>query len=91
MNFTVVIQPRAMLQVIKAALWYDKLNIGLGQSFSNGIEKAYEEIGKNPTFYKLINKRYRRYRVTRFPYIIVYKITGNTVMVIAVRHYKKLR
>lgn len=59
---------------------------GLRYEFIEEIEAGYEKISNHPHYYTAINQRFRRLKVNRFPYLVVYEIEGNDIIVNAVRH-----
>ena len=86
-----VISPLAHLEEEEAYQWYEKQRTGLGEQLLEELEKAYQKILENPEFFGFIDakKELRDFRVTRFPFLVVYRINQNIIEVIAVHHAKK--
>lgn len=38
------------------------------------IEVSFEKLTKHPLYYTAINKRFRRLKINRFPFIIIYEL-----------------
>ena len=91
MRHHIVLTPFAHKEEQKAYNWYEEQRVGLGNELLNELENAYYKISSNPHHYGFIDdkKQLRDFLVHRFPYLIVYRINGNTVEVIAVHHAKK--
>ncbi len=89
MNFRLIIQDQAILEIKDAFEWYEEQKEGLGYEFINKIEDCYNNLSKYPERYSYINHLYRRIKTNRFPYIIIYEIDDNTVIIIRVRQLKQ--
>jgi toxin ParE1/3/4 len=89
MSFEIVIQSEAILDMQEAFEWYEKQELGLGFEFIEEIESGYLKISKHPLHYTSVNERFRRLRINRFPYLIVYEIEGNKIYINAVRHISR--
>jgi len=66
--------------------WYEIQLIGLGESFLDELEVGYGKILANPFYYSFIENGYRRLRINRFPYIVIYEILDKTIVVYAIFH-----
>ncbi|WP_375782350.1 hypothetical protein [Mucilaginibacter gotjawali] len=53
------------------------------------MEACYQIIGDHPERYSYINRQYRRIRTRRFPYLVVFEIEDNNIIVNSVRHIKR--
>ena len=83
MNYNLQIQSEAIIDIQEAFEWYEKQRDGLGFEFIEEIENGYENICKHPSYYTLINADFRRLKIKRFPYLIIYE---DVVIVNSVRH-----
>ena len=86
MNYHLQIQSEAIIDIQEAFEWYEKQRDGLGFEFIEEIENGYENICKHPSYYTLINADFRRLKIKRFPYLIIYEIYEDVVIVNSVRH-----
>jgi toxin ParE1/3/4 len=91
MAYSIAISPLAHLDEFEAYEWYEEQRHGLGEEFLTELEIAYNKIAQHPEHYGFVDdkKELRDYLVHRFPFLIVYRINGNTVEVITVHHAKK--
>jgi hypothetical protein len=71
----------------KSADWYDKQQEGLGQRFLSETIKTLRLTETNPLHYQeKFDKRFRFAPVHYFPYLVVFKIKGDIVVINAVFH-----
>ena len=89
MSYEIVIQSEAILDIQEAFEWYEAQESGLGFEFIEEIESGYLKICKHPLHYTSINERFRRLRINRFPYLVVYEIEGNVIIVNSIRHISR--
>ncbi len=69
-----------------AFLYYDAISFTLSQNFRNKFEFAIYKLSTSPYNYLKLTKKLRRIKLGKFPYMMVYKITGNTVTVFGFFH-----
>ena len=84
--FTLTIKHRALLMTKSAYEWYENQKDGLGEEFLSALDICYKKLELTPTFYKRISNEFRQVRLKRFPYVVVYEIIKNEVIVFAVFH-----
>jgi len=89
MSYNSVIQTEAILDIQEAFESYEKKQEGLGYLLIEEIEICYTKLFEHPHHYSYINKRYRRIKVNRFPYLIIYEIEGEDIFINSVRHAKQ--
>ena len=91
MAHKIVITSFAYNDEYEAYTWYEEQRKGLGDELLKELEKSYQKISNNPEHYSFIDERkeLRDFLIHRFPYLIVYRINGNVVEIIAVHHGKK--
>jgi toxin ParE1/3/4 len=89
MSYEIVLQSEAIWDLQEAFEWYEKKRRGLGFEFIEEIESGYLKISKHPLHYPSINTQFRRIRINRFPYLVIYEIEGNSVIINSVRHVKR--
>ncbi len=75
----------------KSVLYYEEIQEGLGLAFLKEIEKAYASISKNPFAFSFIDNKnlIRDVQIDRFPFVIIYKIESDTVIILSVHHTRK--
>jgi plasmid stabilization system protein ParE len=89
MSFQLVLQSEAVIDIQQAFEWYEAQKPGLGYEFITEVEEGFEKICDHPLHYAAINVRFRRLKISRFPYLIVYEIENITVLVVAIKHTSK--
>jgi toxin ParE1/3/4 len=85
MSYQVVLQSEAIVDIQAAFDWYEQQRPGLGYELIEEIEDALERLSKHPQHYSAPDKKYRKLRIKRFPYLVVFEIEDLNVIVIAVR------
>jgi toxin ParE1/3/4 len=85
MTYTLVVQSEAVVDMQEAFEWHEERRTGLGFELMTEIEVGFERICKHPQHYASINEKYRRLRTNRFPYLVIYEIEDNNIIVIAVK------
>ena len=81
--------PAALKESVEAGSYYDRQHPGLGKKFDEAIRSAIAAIVEAPQRWPLRTKGTRRYHVKRFPYIIVYTVLDETVIIVAVMHARR--
>ena len=59
---------------------------GMGAAFMDEMALAYQKIRQNPLSWPRIKGGFRKYKLHRFPYNVVYKIVDEEIFVFAVAH-----
>jgi hypothetical protein len=76
-----------------AVEWYDFKQQGLGEQFLDDWESTVAFILSNPLAFSKKNKSFRHASLKVFPYLIIYEVTENLIVIYAVinakRHPKK--
>ncbi|WP_282787953.1 type II toxin-antitoxin system RelE/ParE family toxin [Flavobacterium croceum] len=85
MNYKIVIEPRALLDIQDAIDYYNQKQIGLGVHFYNTLEEHIEVLKTNPLF-QIRYKDYHGYPIKKFPFIIFYFVDEEikTVYIISI-------
>jgi len=89
MSYNLVIQTEAIREIQEGFEWYEKQRKGLGYLLIEEIEICYSKLSEHPQHYSYINKQYRRIKVNRFPYLIIYEIEGDVIIINSVLHAKR--
>ena len=77
------IKEEANLEIIDAYLYYENKQIGLGETFFEQLELYFDRITENPKHFEVKNN-YREAYIRKFPYLIIYRIEKNKVVVYSV-------
>lgn len=86
MSFPLVIRPEAETDLVNARDWYETRQLDLGNEFLTEIDQVFDRIQEQPVLYAEEYKDVRRVGLSRFPYVVYYRIVEETVEVIAVLH-----
>jgi plasmid stabilization system protein ParE len=89
MNFHPRVLPAAADDVAEAQRWYEKQREGLGVEFVREVDAALELVARNPLWRPAGYRGTRHAPVNRFPYVIHYRISGNSIEVFAILHSKR--
>jgi plasmid stabilization system protein ParE len=86
MTYLISISQQAEEAIAEAAQWYEEQSAGLGTTFLNAIDKSLLYISSNPLLYGYRKKNVRGYSMRKFPYKIMYLVSGNQIFIISVLH-----
>jgi len=89
MSYKLIIQIEAWLEIQDAFDWYEEQKDGLGDEFLEELDNCYNSLTENPEGFPYINYLYRRIKTDRFPYIIMYEVDNNDIIISRVRHIKQ--
>ncbi len=92
MNYKIIIEPKAELDIAVAVKWYNNQQKSLGKKFKNELQKKISLIAKSPLVFAIRYSRNIRTAILAvFPYSIHYIIDDNknTVFILAVLHNKR--
>lgn len=89
MGYSLSVQSEALLDIQMAFEWYETQQSSLGYEFIEEIEHGYKKICDHPFNYSSINERFKRLKINRFPYLVIYEIEDNTIFIIAVRNTRQ--
>src|ERR1700722_13632771 len=70
----------------QAYLWYENRRKGLGEDFLERVDACIQAIRRTPEMHAKVYENYRRGFVRRFPYVVLYEYTDDTVVVYGVLH-----
>ena len=82
------IKPDANHEINEAIAYYEIANAGLGDQFFEELDAELQAILRNPNRCAWIDDRYRRCRLKRFPYSIVY-LPVTPPLIVAVHHQSR--
>jgi hypothetical protein len=84
MAFRLEIRPLATIEILEAYDWYELGRRGLGGEFLNELENFYTSLQRNPTSYGFYNRPVRQGKLNRFPYLVVFEVFDESVVVYSV-------
>jgi plasmid stabilization system protein ParE len=85
---TAVILEEAEADLERAFDHYQERRVGLGVDLVEEFRRALDLIIRHPNAWQPLDETYRRCRLHRFPFGIVYRIdpTANQIVIVAVMH-----
>ena len=83
-NYNLIVKEEADREVIDAFHWYEDKSKGLGERFLEALDECYDSIDVNPATYQKVYKEHRQAVVKVFPYVVIYELSGNDIIVYAV-------
>ena len=86
MSYALGIQSEAVIDIQQGFEWYEMQRDGLGFDFIEEVESGFEKICQHPQFYLSVSEHLKRLKIKRFPYLIIYEIQKDTVIVNSVKH-----
>ncbi len=82
MSYEVQIRRAAELDMAEAQVWYETQRAGLGAEFRSEVSSVIDRLAANPHIYQIVHRDIRRAIVRRFPYLVWYRVTAETVIVL---------
>jgi hypothetical protein len=88
MSYNLILTQDAQEEEQDAYNYYEDIRGGLGDELLIEFIKCYQLISDNPFYNSYVNnsKVLRDICVRRFPYLIIYMVSGNNVVVASVRN-----
>lgn len=84
MKFHLEIRTEARLEIFEAFLYYEDKRDNLGEEFLNHIDNYFDWIRKTPDHFPIKRKKYNEAYIKRFPYLIIYEVVQEKVIVYSV-------
>jgi len=69
--------------------WYEEQKRGLGEEFLKELDSNYNKLQSHPEYFRKIKNNFRQTSLKRFPYVVIFEIMKNEVVVFAVFHTKR--
>ena len=95
MAYRLVVKDEANIDALEAFLYYEEIRIGLGTRFLESLQKRYNQLSENPQFYSFVysdlERTLRDVKLEGFPFVILYDIEGDDVIIYSVHNTYKNR
>jgi len=85
-SLTIDYHPAASAELVAAGRFYEERSPGLGHQFLDAVEASLATLRSNPLLGRSDAHGRRRWLIRRFPYLIVYRVEGSFLHVLAVAH-----
>jgi plasmid stabilization system protein ParE len=89
MTRRLILRPQAEDEIGEAVPWYESRGQGLGAEFLRAVEACIASIQRNPMVHEKIFGEVRRAVLRRFPYILVFRVSDEEIVVAACIHGKR--
>src|SRR4051812_10228411 len=81
--------PLARREMMRAAQFYERRALGLGNRFLDDVRAGLLAILQFPAAHPLLVAPFRRKLLSDFPYALIYRVESDDVVVVAVAHFKR--
>ena len=82
----VVFHPKAIQELSHTVSHYYDIDKSLSLRFIDSIENGIKFIQENQLSCPIMIDDFRKYKIRKFPYGIIYKVKGKTISIIALMH-----
>jgi plasmid stabilization system protein ParE len=89
MSFRLEVRDRASNEFIEGYLWYENQRDGLGEEFHDEVQEHFDFLRERPEGFAKWRGPYKKINLKRFPYVIVFRVAKDTVVVFSVFHNKR--
>ena len=86
---TLEFHPQAIAEARAARKWYATRSENAADAFVAELDRAVARIIESPSRWPAHVHGTRRYLLRRFPFSLVYRVTGSVITVVAVSHGKR--
>ena len=83
------LQPAVLAEAEEAAAWYAERDLRVATRFAEEIDTALDRIAEAPHRWPNYLHGTRYVRLTRFPYLVVYREEPTRILVVAIAHAKR--
>jgi mRNA-degrading endonuclease RelE of RelBE toxin-antitoxin system len=88
MTYNISVQPKASKEALRAYKYYEEIRNGLGERFLKELNIVFTSLSLYPTNFSFIDegKILRDVILKVFPYTVIYKIDGMTVVIVTIHN-----
>lgn len=80
------LHPEASFEGVEARTWIDDDDTVQGSLFAAALKEAFGKIRRRPLGYRRFDGEFRKIKVGKFRYSVVYRIRRDEVQVMAIMH-----
>jgi plasmid stabilization system protein ParE len=84
-----VVRSQAIAELVEARDWFDAQRSGLGQEFVMEVDLTLSEVHARPESFPAVYGEKRRAIVHRFPYGVLFRIVGDTIVILGIIHGRR--
>ena len=82
----IILIPPSDKELEEAIDYYNDQMLGLGEQFYNAFLSSVAYISIAPDVWRKVGKNTRRINIKRFPYLILYVLDGNNILITCIAH-----
>ena len=82
--YELIIKDEAKLEIIDAYHWYESMQEDLGERFLNELDNCFDRMCLSPEIFPRKHKDMRQVVMKVFPFVIIFEIEEDAVVVYAV-------
>jgi plasmid stabilization system protein ParE len=86
---SIFFEEAARAELRKSAKFYDRQRPGLGTDFTAEVGAALDYIRQYPLASPPLQGEFRRTRVKRFPFDLIYAVEEERIVIVAVKHQRR--
>ena len=86
MTLPVTLRVEAQADFDAAFHWYQSQRAGLGAEFAERVQETLDQIAARPELYPRVLPDVRRAVVRRFPYLVIYQVEPDRIVVVSIVH-----
>jgi toxin ParE1/3/4 len=83
---SLILLPRAEVDLFDAAIWYETERQGLGRAFEADFDRIVSRVQSSPHQFPEVEPDVRRAMLERFPYGIFFLVGDDVVTIFAILH-----
>jgi plasmid stabilization system protein ParE len=88
-SLPVGVHPEAVAEAHAATQWYRERSPSAADAFLAELDRAIEKITENPRIWPRYVASTQRFLLKRFPFSVVFRLTPNSVEVVAIAHGRR--
>ena len=81
--------PPAEEEMTEAAQFYEDAANGLGNEFLDDVQRVIDRLCDHPELGKIVSGNLRHSLLSRFPFILIYSIEPEGILIVAVAHQRR--
>ena len=89
MSRRIIVRPPAKDDLRETQDWYEAQRPGLGADFRTAVDGLLRRVSEFPLAFPQVHRGIRRAGVRRFPYLVYYSVTPDTVILVACLHSRR--
>jgi len=86
MTFTLVVEPTVIVEASRICAYREAERKGSGDRFVDALVECYAMIKANPHGCQIRKGEYRHAMLTKLKYRVVFRVKGNMIFVVQLRH-----